>query len=315
MTKPAKIPVRWRWLCVLWGAWVAGCSCGDPGQGDLDAPSAQDGGQVSKQQQPDASRVIGKEYVVRGVATLTFYPDDADDAREGAFGGYVLLYSKPQKTTLLFADMADDTCLSAKAIQTQKASDFAGLHSGDALTIAIQPYSWELPTTPMNPADQSKGSYYPVPSVEKMTYPYNTSLTIKGTGGKDIGPFALQLDTPSRLQLDAPKIKRSAGTDLALDKDLPLRWRFDGDVPYLSVRINQRDPKTQETISLSCRFANDGSATIPASKLRIFARDPEGKHTHIYFFSGNYQFFKLPEFEDPIMAVVEAITTSVVRYR
>jgi hypothetical protein len=286
---------------------MSGCACGNS---IVDAPVTKPParrGASNTTTPPTTSETQRSEYVIQGVASLTFYPKNAS-ATEGSMGGYVAWYDKPQTTSLQFIDMVDGSCEFGKAAYKKQTPDYRGLDVGSEVTAKSGSFTWKMTRSMFDPNDEARGMYYLFPSIESLVYPYASTLTMDAPGGKDSKGFSLSLQTPPLLRVRTP-VPNQEGVPVSLEKDLALAWELDPKVAYVSVRINQYDPENKLTLSLSCRFANTGKAAIPAAELTPFSADPTGERTHIYVFSGSYQFPRVEGLEHPMLSVIEAITT------
>lgn len=251
-----------------------------------------------------------EKYQVQGVAVLTFYPKEKT-AMEGSFGGYLLVYDKPQETNVQFASLKDGECKFSefKRPESPKEAPFRGLDVGKSISVGLSGQSWNWEKSPLQWGGKEVGAYYPG-SVERLRYAYEGETTLRSGGGPDVDKFSLSWKAPARLTVQKPTLNFQGPTRLKRDSDLPLQWKFEGKAPYLAVRINQSDADNKTVRSLTCRYKPDASGFIPQSYLSKFKLDLQGERTYMFFFAGRYLLAKLPKFKKPLFVVMEAISSS-----
>ncbi len=316
-----RILFSWVWLVLLFGG-TSACSCQSVGLQIPEANNANtNSGTSSNSNNPPSSTQTVEDvtdipgtFGVHGVAALTFYPKTVS-GEEGSFGGYAMFYDKPLDTNVQFAGMKNGECKFATfESNTETTVPYQGINAGESLTFSFASQEWQWTQQPFRYYNQEYGVYYLGQSVEKLRYPYEGDVTFSGTGGADVQAFEWTWKAPARLDLSEPKINFTEPIKVKRSEGLSLAWKFVGKAPYLAVRINQANEGGKGGRTLTCRFAAEGPATMPAAELSKFVPDSNGEKTHIFFFAGRYLLAKVPSLAKPVFVVMESITTSSVQF-
>jgi len=309
-------------LSLLFGLvfWSASCACGvtilpRSGSGGGGPGEGKEPKVTKKEDPPKQKSVKPYKYQIRGVALLEFYaePNQAFvmDPSKGSLGGYVVFYSEPQETVITAWSMKDGECKSSLTSYDKKrdAAKVYGLDAGKIVHASIKGNKWSFEKR----ADKKDGLkepdvIYNLPTIQEFVFPYSETTTFAIGGGSVVKKFERTLPAPAFLKVLTPELK-SDGVEIHRERGLEIQWESKGNLPYLFVRLNQNDDKKRQARSLFCRFANSGRAKIPAADLKPFLKDPDGTHSYLFFFSTTYHLPKIPDFKEPLLAVVRATTT------
>jgi hypothetical protein len=94
-------------------------------------------------------------------------------------------------------------------------------------------------------------------------YQDDTTYRFTGSGGVSFPAFDISAKAPPRIVLNSPNLDQLKYLDTS--RDLPVQWTARNGVDEISVCLTAT--ATDKTISVSCRFEDDGQATIPATLL------------------------------------------------
>lgn len=125
------------------------------------------------------------------------------------------------------------------------------------------------------------------------------TYTFFGPGGPDVSPFSVSVSAPGSLTLTQPAVSTSATHNAA--SDLQLVWNGNGSVGEVYVSISATDFSTSSSLSIDCRFIDDGSAAVPANLLTQL-KDNMGDGGSL---TTELPGFEVPEFDIPDVDIPE----------
>lgn len=289
---------------------LTGCQCGGVailGPAGTGAPSQ--GQDQHSPPQGSAASEPGK-YQIRGVMMLAFYPDVSGEktlnAEKGSLNGYVVLYPKVQETIIAAWALQDDTCDMA-VTKPGSPSAARGLDGGVGVFAQVggQRYTF---SRKQRETTTGPDVLYNFPTLAKTSFPPEKWVSFSAKGEQSYPAFSLRLKTPAKLTIQTPTLNDKGALDTRREEGLFLRWQTQGEMPYVAIRLNQIATDGKSTRTLLCRFSNKGQGMLPASLLKAFSSDPEGKRTHLYLAPTTYQLASLPGLDKPVLAVLRSTT-------